>query len=130
MKNNNYHEKRTAHWYDIVTSLLLKPHKHRLVDVAPFRVSKSLYCRSVPFKCANNFGSVLKIVLIVEFTKPNSRYRSIFFFSQCSLFLVPIQIFFRRPKPTFSYPLLLCYLSTSLLFVDGVEKQTATSPTK
>jgi expansin (peptidoglycan-binding protein) len=32
-KNKNYHEKSTAHWY-IVTSLLLKPLKQRLTDVA------------------------------------------------------------------------------------------------
>jgi hypothetical protein len=38
----------------IVTSLLLKPPKQRLIDVSSFRLSKLLYCRSVLFKRANN----------------------------------------------------------------------------
>jgi hypothetical protein len=33
-----YYEKRTAHWY-IVTSLLLKPLKQRLIDVTSFWLS-------------------------------------------------------------------------------------------
>jgi hypothetical protein len=33
-KNNNYHEKMTAHWYNTDTSLWLKPFKHRLIGTA------------------------------------------------------------------------------------------------
>jgi hypothetical protein len=116
-------QKRTAHWYNTVTSLLLKPHKHRLVDVAPFRVSKSLYYRTVPIKCINNFGSVLKIVLIVEFTRPNSRYRSTFiFFSNGVFFSCQFKYSFDVQNPpsrtpcchaiSLPYPLLPCYLPT------------------
>ena len=38
MKNKDYHEKKTAHWYS-VTSLFLKPLKQRLIDVTSFRLS-------------------------------------------------------------------------------------------
>jgi hypothetical protein len=38
---------------------LLKPLKQHLIDVTSFRLSKSLYSRSVPFKRTNNLGSVL-----------------------------------------------------------------------
>ena len=47
-----------CYWY-IVTSLLLKPLKQRLIDVTLFRLSKWLYSRSLPFKRTNNLGSVL-----------------------------------------------------------------------
>jgi len=39
--NKSYHEHRTAH-RDIVTSLLFKGMKQRLIDVTQFRISKSL----------------------------------------------------------------------------------------
>ena len=57
MKNKNCHEKRTAHCY-IITSLLLKPLKQRLINVTPFRLSKSLYSRPVLFKPTSDCGSV------------------------------------------------------------------------
>ena len=41
--------------YDIVTSLLLQPLQQRLIDVTSFRISKSLYNRSVLFKPTNKF---------------------------------------------------------------------------
>jgi len=56
MKNKNYTEKKTAHWC-VVTSLFLKPLKQRLIDVTSFRLSKSLYSRSVLIKRTNHFGS-------------------------------------------------------------------------
>jgi len=42
----------------VATSLLLKPLEQRLFDVTSFRLSKSLYSRSVLFISTNNFGSV------------------------------------------------------------------------
>jgi hypothetical protein len=57
MKSKHYHKKRTAHWY-VVTSLLLKPLKQRLTETTSYRLSQSLYSRSVLLKITNNFGSV------------------------------------------------------------------------
>ena len=45
-----------------------------------FLTSLSLYSLSVQFKRANNFGSVLPYLWIVEFTRPNSRHTSAYFF--------------------------------------------------
>jgi hypothetical protein len=69
MKNKSYHGKWTAHWY-IALSLLLKTFKQRLVDVAWFRLSKSLLLE--PFFSIALITLVLffKIVWIVEFTRP------------------------------------------------------------
>ena len=53
-----YNEKRTVHWY-IVASLLLKYPKQCLNEVTSFRLPKSLYSRSVLFKCTNHCGSVV-----------------------------------------------------------------------
>jgi len=50
--------KSCAHRY-VVISLLLKPLEQRLFDVTSFRLSKSLYSRSVLFISTNNFGPVL-----------------------------------------------------------------------
>ena len=47
--NKSYHKKRVARRF-IASSVLLKPFQQRLVDVTSFRLSKSLYSRSVPFK--------------------------------------------------------------------------------
>jgi hypothetical protein len=44
-------------WH-IVTSLLLKPLKQRLVDVTSFKILKLLYSRSVLFKCTKSLGPV------------------------------------------------------------------------
>ena len=41
-KNKSYHQRWTAHWY-IVTSVLLKPLKHCLIDTTSFRLSKLHY---------------------------------------------------------------------------------------
>ena len=56
MKNKNCHGKKTAHCY-IITSLLPNLLKQRLINVNTFKLSKSLYSRSVLFKPTNNFGS-------------------------------------------------------------------------
>jgi len=64
----------------IVTSVLLKLSKQRLIDVTSFRLSKSVYCRSVLFKRSNNFGSFFQILWIVEITRPNSRHTLVYFF--------------------------------------------------
>jgi len=61
-------QKRTAHWY-IVTSVLLKPLKQRLINVTQFRLGKSFYSRSVLFKCCNNFGPAFQIFWDVEFMR-------------------------------------------------------------
>jgi hypothetical protein len=53
-EKRNYHEKRAAHWYSVIT-LLLKPLKQRLIDISAFRTSKSLYS---PYKSDNNIRSV------------------------------------------------------------------------
>jgi len=83
MKNKNYHEKWTAQRYKLL--LLLKPLKQRLIDVTSFRLSKSLYSRSVLFKSTNNFGSVFTNLLnrrIYENKFPAHSFRfSIFYFS-------------------------------------------------
>jgi hypothetical protein len=47
----------TAHWYS-VASVLIKPLKHRLINVTSFRLSKFLYSLSFLFKRTNNFGYV------------------------------------------------------------------------
>jgi len=60
--NKSFHKKRIARRF-IATSLLLKPFQQPLVDVTSFRLSKSLYSRSVLFKRTNNSGSVFPIRL-------------------------------------------------------------------
>jgi hypothetical protein len=65
----------TAQW-DFVTSPLLK---HCLIGVTSFGVSKSLYCRSVPFICINNFGYILQIFWIAEFTRTTSGHTTALF---------------------------------------------------
>ena len=60
--NRYYHEKGTAYW-DIVTSLSLKPLQQGLIDVASFRLSEALCYRSVLLKRINNFGSVFPYLL-------------------------------------------------------------------
>jgi hypothetical protein len=57
-KNKSCHEKWTAHWVIVVTSVLLEPIKQRLIDVTSFKLSKSLNSRFVMFKSTNNFGFV------------------------------------------------------------------------
>ena len=47
----------------VTTALVLKPLKQRLIDVTSFRLSKSLYSRSVLFKSINNFGFVFTNLL-------------------------------------------------------------------
>jgi hypothetical protein len=47
----------------VITALLLKPLKQRLIDVTLFRVSNLLYSRSVLFKSTNNFGPVFTNLL-------------------------------------------------------------------
>jgi hypothetical protein len=79
MKNKNYHGKRTAHWYS-VTSLLLKPRKQCLTDVTSFRLSKSLYSRSILFKHSNNFGPVSADCLYHGIYETNTHQLSFFNF--------------------------------------------------
>ena len=69
-KNKSCHENRTAPWH-IVTSLLFKPLRQRLIIATSFRLSKSLYSPSVLF---------FQVVWIEEFTRPNSRHTSDYFF--------------------------------------------------
>jgi hypothetical protein len=57
-KTKTYNEKRTVHWY-VVASLSLKYIKQCLTEVTSFRLSNSLYSRSVLFKYTNHFGSVV-----------------------------------------------------------------------
>jgi len=57
MKNKRYHKKRTPHWY-IDTSLLLRAFKQRHSEATSYRLSKSLYSRSVLFKRTKKFGSL------------------------------------------------------------------------
>ena len=56
-RKKNYYKKMSTGWH-IVTSLLLKPLKQRLVDVTSFKIFKLLYSRSVLFKCTKSFGPV------------------------------------------------------------------------
>ena len=56
-KNKSYHQKQTAHWY-IVTSLMLKPLKRRLIDTTSFRLSKLHCSQYFRFSWTSNFGSV------------------------------------------------------------------------
>jgi hypothetical protein len=78
-KNKNYDEKMTVHWHIELLSCL----NHFLIDVTSFRLAKSLYSLSVPFKLhyTTNLVLLVQIVWIVEFTRPNSRHTSAFFFS-------------------------------------------------
>jgi hypothetical protein len=83
----DYHEKSTSHWY-IVTCLLLQPLKQRFIDVTSFRVSKSLYSESVPFKRTDSFGSVFTARLD---RRISSRSPSLFYLlvhSRCTGFLI------------------------------------------
>jgi len=57
--NKSCNQKRTVHW-QFLNSLLLKPLKQRLPNVTSFRLSKSIYSRSVLFKRSNNSGSVFR----------------------------------------------------------------------
>jgi hypothetical protein len=63
-------------------TVVCKSLKQRLIDVISFRLSKSINSQSVIFKRTDNFGSVFPdtVFWIVEFTRPNSRHMSIFFF--------------------------------------------------
>ena len=79
--NRSYGKKRTVHWC-IVTSLLLELLKQRLIYVTPFRHTKSLYSRSVPFRSNALIILVMfiHIVCIVESTRTNSRHTTALFF--------------------------------------------------
>ena len=62
----------------------LKPHKQDLIDVSSFRLSKSLYSRSVLFKRTNHFGSVFPNRLNLRIYKikfPTNNFFSLSFFS-------------------------------------------------
>ena len=59
----------------VSNTLLLKPRKQRLIDITSFSLP------FVFFLSTNNFGFVFQIFLIVEFTRPNFRNTSAFFFS-------------------------------------------------
>ena len=90
MKIRICHDKRTVSW-DTVISLLFKP----LVDVSSFRLSRSLYSRSVLFKCTNHFRSVFPDVLdrwIYETMFPS---HARVFFPPCIFFFCNQSIFFR-----------------------------------
>ena len=54
-ENGSYGKQKKVHWCS-VTSLLLKPLILPVIYVTQFRLTKSLYSRSVPFKRTNNFG--------------------------------------------------------------------------
>ena len=79
-KDKSYHQKGATRW-NIVISMLLKPLKQSLIDVTSFRLSKSLYSRSVLFKLTCSFGSVFTNLLdrrIYE-TKFHTHTSAIFF---------------------------------------------------
>jgi hypothetical protein len=67
---------------------LLKLIKQRLIDVTSFRLSKSIYARSVRFKRTNNFDSVFPDHSVVKYMRPDSRNTSALFFY--FLFLVSL----------------------------------------
>ena len=54
-KDKSYHQKRTAH-LNIVTSVLLKPPKHCLIDITLFKLSKLHYSQYFLFNLTSNFG--------------------------------------------------------------------------
>jgi hypothetical protein len=81
--------------------LLLTPLQQRPIDATSFRLSKSLYYQSVPFKRTNNFGSVFSNLLdrrIYE-TKFPIHFGYLFFPTLC-LFVV---LLFPSTLKTFFY---------------------------
>jgi hypothetical protein len=64
-----------------VTSLLLKPLKQRLFDVSSFRLSNSLYSRSVLFVSTSSFGSVFLNCLDCTIDETKFSTRQLFLFS-------------------------------------------------
>jgi small-conductance mechanosensitive channel len=73
------YNKRTDHWY-IVTYLSLKPLKQRLIDVTSSRLSKPLYSPPVLFKALIILVLFFQIISTAQFTRPNFRQKSDFFF--------------------------------------------------
>jgi hypothetical protein len=110
-KNKFYHEKRTAVWC-IVTSLLLKPLKQHLFDVALFRLSKHFIL---------NFGCVFpnfldRIMCRTKFPTHISFVSSKFYFLyQCNFFFDVLNISFVYDHH--------CYHFNSLLLTDGVQPE-------
>jgi hypothetical protein len=64
-----------------VTSLLLKPCKHRLFLVTSFKLAKSLYSRSTPLERINILAPLLQVIWITKFTRLNLQHMLAFFFS-------------------------------------------------
>jgi hypothetical protein len=50
------HEKRTTHWYTVIT-LLLETLRQSLINITSFKLLLSLYFLSILFKCTNNLCS-------------------------------------------------------------------------
>jgi hypothetical protein len=119
MKNKTYHGERTAHRY-VGTPLLMKPHKHWLIDVTWFRFSSTLYSPSVLLRHTNNFSSVSTNLLnrrIYETKFPTHGGVLYFPFS-----VSRITLNFPSTLITFLWSSLQpCYHSTSLVFSIGVE---------
>ena len=72
--------------------LLLTPLQQRPIDATSFRLSKSLYYQSVPFKRTNNFGSVFSNLLdrrIYE-TKFPIHFGYLFFPDPLSICRIPL----------------------------------------
>ena len=77
--------------------LLLTALQHRLDDATSFRLSKSLYYQSVPFKRTNNFGSVFTNLLDRRIYETKSPIHFGHFFFLC-LFVVSRCLFFDAQK--------------------------------
>jgi hypothetical protein len=75
-------------WQFTGTLSLLSCLNHFPIDVTSFRFSKSLYSLSVPFKSTTNLVLIVQMVRIVEFTRPNSRHTSAFFYFPPSPFYI------------------------------------------
>ena len=91
-----------CYWYT-VTSPLLKPLKQHLIDVTSFRLSKSLYSQSVPFKRTNNLGYAL----------PNLLYRRI-----CEIkFPTDVSFYFFLSIFCFSYQFKVTFDAQNLPFI-------------
>jgi hypothetical protein len=90
----NYTEKRTAYW-DIVTCLLLKPHKQHITDITLFMLYKlPFYSQSVLFKCTKNFGFVFPkdLACRIHETKFLTYISFLVMFSICLITLFPFTL--------------------------------------
>ena len=117
--NASYHQKRTATGTPASLICCLKSMQHRLTDVTPSRIPKSLYSRSILFKRTNNFGSVLpdrlaRTIYKTKFpTHVSHLYPTLCLYYQCNVsFDAPNLPSVRDCNPVFTLLLLTAAVQT------------------